>query len=113
FKFLRPCASAPVCYVARRRSLRSARSAKRSIGRLRAIMELERGKPAIAPTHARGDLIGRQYFFPLREDMRELLALVNRGICRAQRAQARTIAPAVIGDAARRVELDGLERPHE
>src|SRR5262245_64602287 len=76
-------------------------------------MELERGKPAIAPTHARGDLIGRQYFFPLREDMREVLAFVNRGICRAQRAQARTIAPAVIGDAARRVEPDGPERPHE
>src|ERR1700758_2082720 len=76
-------------------------------------MELERGKPAIAPTHARGDLIGRQGFVPLRQDATEVLAFVDSGICRAQRAQARTVAPTVIRDAAWRVELDGLKRPHE
>src|SRR5262245_60634494 len=63
--------------------------------------------------HARGDLIGGQDFLPLRQDTIEVLAVVNRWICRAQRAQTRTIAPAVVRDTARRVELDGLERPHE
>src|SRR5215468_869747 len=76
-------------------------------------MRPERGEPAIAPAHARGDLIGGQDFLPLRQDTIEVLAVVNRWICRAQRAQTRTIAPAVVRDTARRVELDGLERPHE
>src|SRR5215831_6526816 len=89
------------------------RASKRSSGRLRALMRPERGEPAIAPTHARCDLIGGQDFLPLRQDTIEVVAVVNRGICRAQRAQARTIAPAVVRDTARRVELDGLKRPHE
>src|SRR6266700_3995458 len=85
----------------------------RRSNRLGAIVELERGKPAIAPTHARRDLIGRQGLLPLRQDTAEVLAVVDRGVCRAQRAQARTVAPAVILDTARRVELDVLKRPHE
>jgi hypothetical protein len=76
-------------------------------------MSLERGQPAIAPTHARGDLIGREGFSPLRQDAREVFAVVDRRISGAQGAQARTIAPAVIGDSAGGVELDGLKRSHE
>src|SRR5262249_59667399 len=70
----------------------------RSAGRLRALMCPERGEAAVAPAHARGDLLGYQSFPPLRENAREVLARIERWICRAQRAETRTIAAAVIGD---------------
>src|SRR5262249_14744223 len=79
---------------------------------LPALVRLERGEPAVAPAHARRDPIGIERL-PLRQDAREGLALVDRGIGAAQPAEACAIAPAVIGDAARRVQLDRLERPHE
>src|SRR5207244_7192810 len=86
---------------------------KTSAGRLRALMCPQRGEAAVAPAHARGDLLGCQSFSPLREDAREILVRVERRICHAQRAETRTIASAVVGDTAGSIELDCLEWPHE
>src|SRR5215475_9618876 len=47
--------------------------------RLRALVRLERGKPAVAPAHARGDLIGIERL-PLRQNALEILALIDGGI---------------------------------
>src|SRR5262249_58629452 len=58
----------------------------------------ERGEAAIAPAHARGDLLGPRSFSPLREDAREVLARIEGRTCRAQRAETGTIAAAVIED---------------
>src|SRR5256886_15522983 len=88
-------------------------SRKPSASGLRALMRPERGKASVAPAHTCSELFRGEGFSPLREDTREVLVAVDRGICRTQSAQAFSIAPAVVGDAGGGVELDRLERPHE
>src|SRR5262249_38444009 len=80
--------------------------------RLRALVRLERCEPAVAPAHALGDRLGTEPL-PLAQDAVEVLALVDRGIGGAEPAQTGAVAPAIVGDAARGVELDRLERTHE
>ena len=72
-------------------------------------MRFQSGEPAVAPVHLSGDLIGIERL-PLRQNAFEILALVDGGIGGAQPAQTRTIALAIVRNAARRVKLDRLER---
>ena len=72
-------------------------------------MCFQSGEPAVAPVHLGDDLIGIERL-PLRQNAFEILVLVDGGIGVAQPAQARTIALAIVRNAARRVKLDRLER---
>src|SRR2546430_11080731 len=63
-------------------------SRKPSASGLRALMRPERGKASVAPAHTCSELFRGEGFSPLREDTREVLVAVDRGICRTQSAQA-------------------------
>src|SRR5262249_49912860 len=66
---------------------------------------LEGGEAAVAPAHLRGNRRGIERI-PLQQDALQGRAPVDGGISRAQTAEARTVAVAIIRNAARRVEFD-------
>src|SRR6202023_2859368 len=74
---------------------------------------LEGGKPSVAPAHALGDLLWCGFLAPLPKNQIEIGHAVDVRVGAAQAGEARTVAAAVIRDPARRIELDGLEWPHE
>src|SRR5712671_6928807 len=84
-----------------------------SAGRLGALVRLEGGKPSVAPTHVLGDLLRCGLLAPLPKNEIEIGLAVDIRFGAAQSGEARPVAAAVIGDAAGRIELDGLEWPHE
>src|SRR5262249_59393625 len=79
---------------------------------LLALMCLESGDTVVAPPHPRCNrgCIERP---PSGKNPLQVFAFVERRIGIAQPAETCTVAPAIVGNAARRIELDGLERPHE
>src|ERR1700730_2755674 len=84
-----------------------------STGRLGALVRLEGGKPSIATAHALGDLLWCGFLAPLPKNQIEIGHAVDVRVGAAQAGEARPVAAAVIGGAAGRNELDGLDRPHE
>jgi len=45
-------------------------------------VRLERGEPAVTPAHARRDLVAAWRASPQRQQAREVVAVVDRSVCR-------------------------------
>src|SRR5690606_27830250 len=101
------------CRAASSRSL-AWRSLPDGFGGL-ALLRRERHEAAIAPGAALVQPIRRQRGAPLLLELAEqpVVGPGERPVLGLDRLVQRPVAAQIIGDAARRVEIDRLERPHE
>src|SRR5215207_1156317 len=87
----------------------------RSRPRLRSLMGAQRRQPPVTPARAGIEARTVRGLAPFAQDRLHVRRLIHVGAGgrRLQAAVEAGVARAIVGHAARRIEVDGLERPHE